>query len=77
MVCWPAGNYRGSGLYAPDGLPETLVKEAAALRRVFFDREPVAERRSGSFFNHLPECQIPVAQAFQPDKTRGLSSWKA
>lgn len=35
--CW------GSGLYAPDGFPDTLRKDVASLRRVFFDREPVVE----------------------------------
>lgn len=35
--------YRSSGLYAPDGFPETLSKKSASLRRVFFDREPVVE----------------------------------
>jgi hypothetical protein len=38
------GKYCGSGLYPADGLPDTLRKEVASLRRVFFDREPAAER---------------------------------
>lgn len=37
------GNDRGSGLYLPDGFPDTLRLEAASFRRVFFDREPLAE----------------------------------
>jgi hypothetical protein len=36
-------NYRGGGLYTPEGFPDTVGKEAATLRRVFFDREPVVE----------------------------------
>ena len=35
--------YRASGLYPPQGFPDTLRKEAASLRRVFFDRDPVVE----------------------------------
>lgn len=38
-----AGKYRAGGLHAPGGLPRTLLKDAASLRRVFFDREPVSE----------------------------------
>lgn len=38
-----AGAYRGSGPYAPDGLPDRLHRDTASLRRVFFGREPVAE----------------------------------
>ncbi len=38
-----AGKTIGSGLYSPDGLPDTMSKEVASLCRVFFDREPVIE----------------------------------
>lgn len=38
-----AGRYLGSGPQPPDGLPLTLSRNAASLRRVFFDREPTAE----------------------------------
>lgn len=37
------GKCRGSGLFSPDGLPDTLSMDTASLRRVFFDQEPVAE----------------------------------
>ena len=39
------GKYLGSRLHPPGGLPDMLVKNAASLRRVFFDRE-----RSKSLF---------------------------
>ena len=38
-----ADKYRSSGLYPPEGSPDTLSKDAASLRRVFFDRDPVVE----------------------------------
>jgi len=38
-----AGKYCGSLLHSPDGLPDTLVKKTASLRRIFFNREPIAE----------------------------------
>ena len=38
-----ADKSRGGGLHTPDGLPDTMSKQTASLRRVFFDREPVVE----------------------------------
>jgi hypothetical protein len=38
-----AGKNLGGGLLTPEGLPDTMSKQAATLRRVFFDREPVVE----------------------------------
>jgi hypothetical protein len=35
--------YLGSGLYPPDGLPDSLLMATTTLRRVFFDREPARE----------------------------------
>ena len=38
-----AGKYCGSRLHPPDGLRDTLIKKTASLRRIFFNREPIAE----------------------------------
>ena len=38
-----AGKSRGGELHTPDGLPDTMSKQIASLRRVFFDREPIIE----------------------------------
>ena len=38
-----ADKSRGGGLHTPDGLPDTMSKQTASLRRVFFDREPIVE----------------------------------